>query len=391
MTAAQSGYLLLADISGYTAFLSDSELEHARDTLTDLLGLLIDHAKTPLVLSKLEGDAVFSYTWGEECFKDGQTLVELIEATYVAFRRAIELMVMNNTCKCAACANVSKLDLKFFVHHGSFAKQELGGQAELVGTEVTLVHRLMKNNVSEETGITAYSLYTDAAIKRLGIEDIAATMIPHIEHYDHLDDVTLWVEDMHPIWEQRRAEHRIDLDVLVRVDGDIGLPPEVVWGYLSQPNYRSVINGVERVSVEKRQAGRIGPESQFQCFHGKNVLNQVIVEWTPFERIVTQDTETSPLMNKLTWKNEYQLVPTESGGTHLSISLGDFEGSRFLRKFAGLVLPRGAKQVEGNLQEFAALVEADWAKQRANDGESAPVVLTPDSIRTAANSSLRNP
>ena len=104
-------------------------MEHARDTLTDLLGLLIDHTKTPLVLSKLEGDAVFSYTWGEEAFKDGQTLVELIEATYVAFRRAIDLMVMNNTCQCAACANVSKLDLKFFVHHGTFAQQELGGQS----------------------------------------------------------------------------------------------------------------------------------------------------------------------------------------------------------------------------------------------------------------------
>lgn len=66
MTDVQSGYLLLADISGYTAFLSESELEHARDTLTDLLGLLIDHARPPLVISKLEGDAVFSYTWGEE-------------------------------------------------------------------------------------------------------------------------------------------------------------------------------------------------------------------------------------------------------------------------------------------------------------------------------------
>ena len=169
MTEAQSGYLLLADISGYTAFLNDSELEHARDTLTDLLGLLIDHTKPPLVLSKLEGDAVFSYTWGEESFKDGQTLVELIEATYVAFRRAIELMVMNNTCQCAACANVSTLDLKFIVHHGTFAQQELRGQAELVGTNVTLVHRLMKNHVKEKTGIAAYASYTDAAIQRLGV------------------------------------------------------------------------------------------------------------------------------------------------------------------------------------------------------------------------------
>jgi hypothetical protein len=35
-------------------------LEHARDTLSDLLGLMIDHTRPPLTISKLEGDAVFS-------------------------------------------------------------------------------------------------------------------------------------------------------------------------------------------------------------------------------------------------------------------------------------------------------------------------------------------
>ena len=33
----ESGYLLLADISGYTAFLAQTELEHANEILSDLL------------------------------------------------------------------------------------------------------------------------------------------------------------------------------------------------------------------------------------------------------------------------------------------------------------------------------------------------------------------
>ena len=36
----------------------------------------------------------------------GQTFVELIEDTYVAFRRAIDLMVVNTTCECNACRNI---------------------------------------------------------------------------------------------------------------------------------------------------------------------------------------------------------------------------------------------------------------------------------------------
>ncbi len=387
MTDAQSGYLLLADISGYTVFLSDSELEHARDTLTDLLTLLIDQTKSPLIVSKLEGDAVFSYTWGEEPFKDGQALAELIENTYVAFRRAIELMVMNNTCQCAACANVSNLDLKFFVHHGTFAQHVLVRQVELVGPDVNLVHRLMKNGVKERTGISAYTLYTEAAVRGLGIEGIAQTMTAQVESVDQLGDVQLWVQDMHPVWERRRNEHAVVFEPSMTTAVDIGLPPEVVWRYLRQPTYRSMIQG-GRVAAETNKAGRIGPESQFQCYHGKNVLTQRIVEWTPFERIVSQDTETMPLMNKLTWKNEYRLVPTE-GGTRLTISMGHFEGPWLARKSITSLLSKGSSQFQGRIRAFAAAAEADWAEQQTSADAAPAIVLTAESIRDAAASSLK--
>ena len=73
-----------------------------------------------------------------------ETLVEIIEDTYVAFRRAMEFMVLNTTCQCNACANINTLDLKFFVHHGSYAIQKLGAHEELIGEDVNTAFRLMK-------------------------------------------------------------------------------------------------------------------------------------------------------------------------------------------------------------------------------------------------------
>ena len=61
MDQSQDGYLLIADITGYTAFLRESELEHAKDSLRTLLDLLIEQTKPPLRISRLEGDAVISY------------------------------------------------------------------------------------------------------------------------------------------------------------------------------------------------------------------------------------------------------------------------------------------------------------------------------------------
>ena len=178
----QHGFLAAADISGYTAYLSDSELEHATGVLTTLLDLLIDNTRPPLALSRLEGDAVLSYSIDSDRF-EGQAFVEMIEHTYVAFRRAIDLMVMNTTCDCNACANIGNLDLKFFVHHGEFAFQRLAGGQDLVGSDVNLFHRIMKNNVIADTGIRAYTLFTEAAIDHLGLDGMTEGLVAHHESF----------------------------------------------------------------------------------------------------------------------------------------------------------------------------------------------------------------
>src|SRR4030066_2308229 len=142
MATSQSGYLLIADITGYTLYLSQSELDHAQAILTVLLELLVEHPRPPLVISRLAGDAVVSYGL-QNNFYQGQTFIEMIEDTYVSFRKAIERMVLHNTCQCNACANISTLDLKFFVHYGTFGLQRLSAHDELVGSDVILSHRLL--------------------------------------------------------------------------------------------------------------------------------------------------------------------------------------------------------------------------------------------------------
>ena len=37
----QTGYLIIADISGYSSFVAKSELEHAHDILSELLELVL--------------------------------------------------------------------------------------------------------------------------------------------------------------------------------------------------------------------------------------------------------------------------------------------------------------------------------------------------------------
>lgn len=338
MSKTHTGTLLIADITGYTLFLSESELEHAQEILGALLNLLIDQTRPPLVISRTAGDAVISYAIGAPTVQ-AQTFIELLEDTYVAFRRAIELMVLNNTCRCAACANVAALDLKFFVHHGAFGVQTLGGHDELVGSDVNLLHRLLKNHIVETTGIRAYTAYTTAAVDALGLGEIAATMTPHAERYDHLGEVELFVQDMGLVWEARRESAGVDIppdQVLVRVEREIPLPPHLLWDALSKPAYRAPLLGAVSQTIGHRSNGRIAPGTEIHCDHGNRITRQRILTWRPFEMMLSEDTTPVPGATCLV---RLRLTPTTTG-TNLEMAISRGRGNPVSRRLMNLVARR---------------------------------------------------
>ena len=354
----QRGFILIADITGYTTYLNESELEHAQGTLTDLLELLIDHTRSPLIISRLEGDAVISYGL-EAGFVNGQTFLETIETTYVDFRKAIDLMVLNNSCQCNACANVSSLDLKFFVHFGTFVLQTLGDHEELLGTDVNLIHRLLKNDVTDATGIRAYLLCTDAALEALGIEP-GASMVRHSEKIEDFGSVPVWVMDMKPIYEERTARDRLSFEpkeVLGTLHVDIALPPSVVWDYMVMSDFRRLLAGADKQVVTDRKGGRVVPGTVYQCFHGDKMAPQVVLAWEPFDRMVVQQALEMP-WGPSSMDVEYRLVRTDFG-TRLESTAARVAGSGLRRSLTraalGFMVP-GAKR---NLRRFAEAIEAD--------------------------------
>ena len=152
-----SGYLVIADITGFTSYFAQTELEHSQEILAELLELIIHYSEPVLKLAKLEGDAVFSYTL-DQTLHDPATLLDLIDHTYLAFRDRVSSMVRHTTCNCKACQAIPTLDLKYFLHHGQFVEQHVSNNIEVVGSDVNLIHRLMKNGVSKATGWGAYTL-----------------------------------------------------------------------------------------------------------------------------------------------------------------------------------------------------------------------------------------
>ncbi|HET6272120.1 MAG TPA: DUF2652 domain-containing protein, partial [Bacteroidota bacterium] len=57
----EQGYLVLADISGFTPFVAESELDHSQAILSEILKIIIRNLTPVLTIAEVEGDAVFGY------------------------------------------------------------------------------------------------------------------------------------------------------------------------------------------------------------------------------------------------------------------------------------------------------------------------------------------
>src|SRR6516225_7319866 len=174
---AEAAYFVIADISGYPDFLAAVELDHAQDIIADFMDTVVKGLRPPFRLAKFEGDAAFVYALAEKV--DGSLLQDAIEGAYFKFRRRLRDVRKASTCECRACAAMGDLDFKFVVHHGEMVKQKMGGREELAGRDVILVHRLLKNTISEKLGARPYALYSDAALKAMGVDPAAQGLVAH--------------------------------------------------------------------------------------------------------------------------------------------------------------------------------------------------------------------
>jgi len=197
-----TGYLLLADISGFTSFVAQTEIEHADLALSYLLETIVEKICSLLTLCQLEGDAVFAYI-EESKLQEAKSMRGLIDATYLAFREKALALHSHTTCPCRACEALPTLDLKFMVHRGEFVISQVAGTRRLLGTDVNLLHRLSKNHVFAATGWQGYALFTNQTMDHLQIN--RDELFKQAESYEHLGDVDVYCRDMHVRYDEMKA------------------------------------------------------------------------------------------------------------------------------------------------------------------------------------------
>ncbi|MCZ6680063.1 MAG: DUF2652 domain-containing protein [Candidatus Poribacteria bacterium] len=363
----QKGYLIIVDITGYTKFLTQTELEHAEDILKCLLEALMERIQPPWVIHELEGDAIFAYTLDDRILQR-QTLLETIENLYCAFALTREHIHHNSNCPCKACELAPSLDLKIVVHHGSFILSNIGGREKLTGPDVVLIHRLLKNRVIKTTGIQAYAFFTEACAEAMSLGELTAEMKPHSETYEHLGEVNGFVHDLSAVWAREKEKRRVYVDMedlWFEIHVDLPVPPALAWDYVNAPENRRRWTQADRITVEGLSGGRIDVGTGLHCAHGKQSIKETIVDWRPFD-YMTMD---SVLPLKGGVRITSQLTPID-GGTRLSWYADRPTGQNAIHTFLlRLIFAPIKRMLTGKLKEggdiIRAMIEADRAGGQA--------------------------
>ncbi len=345
MNPSERTCLLIADISGYTSYLAGVELDHAQDILADLIGTVVTTLRPTFRLAKLEGDAAFMAA--PEADLDGSLLLDTIERCYFGFRRRRRDVRQATSCACDACIRIPDLNLKFVAHVGPVVRQSMAGLDELIGREVIVVHRLLKNTVGDQTGATAYALLTEALTTGMRLDPAPLGMTPHTETYEIVGEIPGWVHDLERRWQEEDQRAR----VFVQPEGafmsktyDVAAPPAVVWEYLTTPGRRvewmaGVTDVIQDAAGNRRAVGATN-----HCMHGKDAVVEEVLDWRPFDYFTVRSTVQTP-GGPVGIPNTFELEPTATG-TRVSL--------RFQRPSE----PDEAALVEPMLPTFQAMVDA---------------------------------
>ena len=161
MAPAQPATFLIADISGYTGYLADVELDHAQDILADLIGAVVTALRPGLPAGQARGRRGVHVrdrrdrSTGRCCSTRSSAATSAsggAAATSARRRRASATPASGSRTSTSSSSSTT----------ARRSSRRSPAAQELLGSDVIVVHRLLKNEVVERLGIEAYALLSQA-------------------------------------------------------------------------------------------------------------------------------------------------------------------------------------------------------------------------------------
>ena len=135
------GLLLIPDITGFTKYINEADLQYSQITIALLLEAILKNNKLGLQVSEIEGDAILFY-------KKSTLTLQQVKKQYEQMLSAFSDKV--NTLSLQYGFEI-KLSLKLVAHYGEISTYTIGGFEKLYGKPVIEAHQLLKNPIKSNS------------------------------------------------------------------------------------------------------------------------------------------------------------------------------------------------------------------------------------------------
>jgi hypothetical protein len=263
----------MPDISGFTEFVNNTEIEHGQHIISELLELIVNSNKLKMTVSEIEGDAVLFYK-----LESVPTFDELLDQSielFTEFHQHLKRYEYDRICDCGACSTASSLSLKMIIHSGELGFTKVNKQKKIFGKDLIIVHKLLKNDI----GLSEYLLFSDEIIKLLPTNK---NLTKGVSKYDKIGEIHYQYLPLDKYLEQ--IDFSFSRSIAIKVDKPIinkaiiDRPIDEVFELLTNLKYRIDWNtDLDDLLVEKDNINKNG--TIHQCLvDGRSIDFETIKE-----------------------------------------------------------------------------------------------------------------
>ena len=311
---ATTGHLLIADTSGYTEYLTSSELEHANPMLRSLLTAMVEQVGEHVEDGRRRRARLLDRALPDRRDVPGHLREPLqrVRDAAARHRRQHDLSVPGLCQRREPWAE----------DHGS--PRYVRGAADrpddrLVGCRCHLGASHGQDRRKDGHRHRELCAVHGRGRQAMGIE---AALVPYSQPFEHFGDVQMQVYDLGAGWERfrdRHARHYIGPDEgAFTYRRHFPHSPGVLWDGLVDPELKRAWMDMISVTADAPE-GRLGTGSRYHCVHAETELYYWITDWRPFNYFSVRFAD--PFHPGLTYHETYELEPVDDG-TVLRYAMG---------------------------------------------------------------------
>jgi hypothetical protein len=162
--------ICIPDITGFTRFMAETDLEFSRKIIPALMRCLVASNTISLNVGEIEGDAILFYRFGN--LPSLKELIEQCKKFYLDFIEQLETLKKEFADDFGKYISTNKLSLKIILHAAEMTSTHIEGMIKLIGEDVVVAHRLLKNTIEDPE----YILLTEKLLSHYTEKEISENL-----------------------------------------------------------------------------------------------------------------------------------------------------------------------------------------------------------------------